>query len=71
MTERRAITLVINGKHCEVTAEPRRTLVDVTRHDCGQTGTHIGCEHGVCSACKVRSRGCLSAAVCNRQVKRS
>jgi aerobic carbon-monoxide dehydrogenase small subunit len=68
MSERRAITLAINGKDYDVTAEPRRTLVDVIRDDCGQTGTHIGCEHGVCGACTVLVdgepvRSCLMFAV--------
>ena len=68
MTERRAITLTINGKDFHVSVEPRRTLVDVIRDDCGQTGTHIGCEHGVCGACTVLVdgepvRACLMFAV--------
>jgi len=68
MTERRAIRLAINGKDYRVTVEPRRTLVDVIRDDCGQTGTHIGCEHGVCGACTVLLdgepvRACLMFAV--------
>jgi len=68
MTERRAITLSINGTQYNVTVEPRRTLVDVIRDDCGQTGTHIGCEHGVCGACTVLIdgepvRACLMFAV--------
>jgi carbon-monoxide dehydrogenase small subunit len=68
MTERREITLTINGATHAVTVEPRRTLVDVIRDDCGQTGTHIGCEHGVCGACTVLLdgepvRSCLMFAV--------
>ena len=68
MTERRAITLTINGKSFPVTVEPRRTLVDVIRDDCGLTGTHIGCEHGVCGSCTVLLdgepvRACLMFAV--------
>ena len=47
MTEKVDITLNINGRDYAVRVEPRRTLVDVIRDDCGQTGTHIGCEHGV------------------------
>jgi carbon-monoxide dehydrogenase small subunit len=48
--------------------EPRRTLADAIRDDCGQTGTHIGCEHGVCGACTVivdgaAVRSCLLLAV--------
>ena len=68
MTERRAITLTINGKNYPVTVEPRRTLVDVIRDDCGLTGTHIGCEHGVCGSFTVLLdnepvRACLMFAV--------
>jgi aerobic carbon-monoxide dehydrogenase small subunit len=62
------IVLDINGVAHEVTVEPRRTLVDVIRDDCGLTGTHIGCEHGVCGACTVLVggvpvRSCLMFAV--------
>jgi carbon-monoxide dehydrogenase small subunit len=68
MTEKVEITLHINGHPYSVRAEPRRTLVDVIRDDCGQTGTHIGCEHGVCGACTVIIdndvvRACLMFAV--------
>ena len=62
------ITLNINGKDYPVAVEPRRTLVDAIRGDCGQTGTHAGCEHGVCGACTVLLdgepvRSCLMFAV--------
>jgi aerobic carbon-monoxide dehydrogenase small subunit len=68
MSEQADITLTINGKHHAVRVEPRRTLVDAIREDCGQTGTHIGCEHGVCGACTVLLdgapvRSCLMFAV--------
>jgi len=68
MSGRREITLCINGTSHTVSVEPRRTLVDVIRDDCGQTGTHIGCEHGVCGACTVLVdgeplRSCLMFAV--------
>jgi carbon-monoxide dehydrogenase small subunit len=68
MNDRREITLTINGTVHTVSVEPRRTLVDVIRDDCGQTGTHIGCEHGVCGACTVLVdneplRSCLMFAV--------
>lgn len=68
MSGKRDITLNINGEEFAVTVEPRRTLVDVIRDDCGQTGTHIGCEHGVCGACTVLldgepMRSCLMFAV--------
>ena len=62
------ITLSINGREHAVSVEPRRTLVDAIREDCGQTGTHIGCEHGICGACTVivdgePMRSCLLFAV--------
>ena len=68
MTEKVDITLNINGRDYAVRVEPRRTLVDVIRDDCGQTGTHIGCEHGVCGACTIildneAVRSCLMFAV--------
>jgi carbon-monoxide dehydrogenase small subunit len=53
MTEKVSVTLTINGRDYPVTVEPRRTLADAIREDCGQTGTHIGCEHGVCGACTI------------------
>jgi carbon-monoxide dehydrogenase small subunit len=68
MTEKIDITLTINGRKHAIRVEPRRTLVDAIRDDCGQTGTHIGCEHGVCGACTVLVggepvRSCLMFAV--------
>ncbi|MGA7807569.1 (2Fe-2S)-binding protein [Bradyrhizobium sp.] len=47
------VSLSVNGKSYAVSIEPRRTLADVLRDDCGLTGTHLGCEHGVCGACTV------------------
>jgi aerobic carbon-monoxide dehydrogenase small subunit len=60
--------LTINGVTYDVQVEPRRTLVDALRRDCGLTGTHIGCEHGVCGSCTVivdgsPVRSCLMFAV--------
>ncbi len=68
MTDRLDITLTINGQAHSVTVEARRTLADVIREDCGRTGTHLGCEHGVCGACTVivdgaPVRACLMFAV--------
>jgi aerobic carbon-monoxide dehydrogenase small subunit len=68
MSERTDVTLTINGRSHVIRVEPRRTLVDAIREDCGQTGTHIGCEHGVCGACTVLVdgapvRSCLMFAV--------
>lgn len=61
-------TLKVNGKTHEVDVEPRLTLVDCLRHTLGLTGTHVGCEHGVCGACTVivdgkPARSCLMLAV--------
>ena len=67
MSEHR-VTLTVNGIPYERTVEARVHLADVLRHDLGLTGTHVGCEHGVCGACTVlvdgRSvRACLMFAV--------
>ena len=68
MTDRIALSLTINGRDYPIRVEPRRTLADAIREDCGQTGTHVGCEHGVCGACTVivdgePVRSCLMFAV--------
>ncbi len=68
MSQKTDITLTINGEEHAIAVEPRRTLADAIREDCGQTGTHIGCEHGVCGACTVLvddvpMRSCLMFAV--------
>jgi aerobic carbon-monoxide dehydrogenase small subunit len=62
------IELTVNGEARRATVEPRRTLADVLRDDLELTGTHIGCEHGVCGACTVlldgaAVRSCLMFAV--------
>jgi len=54
----------VNGRHHELVVEARRTLADMLRHDLGYTGTHLGCEHGICGACTVildgqPARACL------------
>lgn len=64
----REITLRINEKIYTGRAEPRKTLADFIREDCGLTGTHLGCEHGVCGACTLLMNGeavrsCLLFAV--------
>ena len=61
-------SLKVNGKSFSVESEPRRNLADALREDCGLTGTHVGCEHGVCGACTVLVdgkpvRSCLMFAV--------
>jgi carbon-monoxide dehydrogenase small subunit len=53
----RTVHLDVNGVSRSVTVEPRRTLADVLREDLGLTGTHVGCEHGVCGACTVLWNG--------------
>jgi aerobic carbon-monoxide dehydrogenase small subunit len=68
MARRREITLTINGVTYTGEAEPRLLLADFIRADCGLTGTHLGCEHGVCGACTVLLggepvRSCLMFAV--------
>jgi carbon-monoxide dehydrogenase small subunit len=67
MSERCAITLTVNGETVAETVEPRTTLVDFLREQLSLTGSHVGCEHGVCGACTVRVdgaivRGCLMLA---------
>jgi carbon-monoxide dehydrogenase small subunit len=62
------ISLTVNGESVAETVEPRTTLVDFVRETLGLTGSHVGCEHGVCGACTVRVngeivRGCLTLAV--------
>ena len=68
MIEPVEITLSVNGRHYSLRLEPRRTLLDAIRDGCGLTGTHMGCEHGVCGACTVLVdgapvRACLMFAV--------
>ena len=53
MSDKSDITLNINGRDYAIRVDSRRTLADAIREECGQTGTHIGCEHGVCGACTV------------------
>ncbi|MBH1966182.1 MAG: (2Fe-2S)-binding protein [Comamonadaceae bacterium] len=62
------IMLTVNGQNMEFDAEPRKLLSDALREDCRLTGTHVGCEHGVCGACTVLvdgrpQRACLSFAI--------
>ncbi|HVM66680.1 MAG TPA: (2Fe-2S)-binding protein [Acidimicrobiales bacterium] len=62
------VTLTVNGRRRVVLIEPRKTLADTIREDCELTGTHLGCEHGVCGACTVlldgeAVRSCLLFAV--------
>ena len=62
------IVLMVNDRLYSVSVEPRKTLADTLREDCGLTGTHVGCEHGVCGACTITAdgspiRACLMFAV--------
>jgi 2-furoyl-CoA dehydrogenase 2Fe-2S iron sulfur subunit len=62
------VSLTLNGRKLSADAEPRMLLSDFLRHDIGATGTHVGCEHGVCGACTVQidgvpARSCLTLAL--------
>lgn len=68
MSQRLAIELTVNGRPHAARVEPRMLLSDFLRHELGLTGTHVGCEHGVCGACTVLVNGaavraCLMFAV--------
>jgi 2-furoyl-CoA dehydrogenase 2Fe-2S iron sulfur subunit len=66
--KKHTVTLTLNGEVVTAVAEPRMLLVDFIRHELGATGTHVGCEHGICGACNIMvdgavSRSCLMLAV--------
>ena len=68
MTRLLPVTTTVNGKEYEREVEPRMLLSDFLRHELGLTGTHVGCEHGVCGACTIifdgeSARSCLMFAV--------
>jgi aerobic-type carbon monoxide dehydrogenase small subunit (CoxS/CutS family) len=68
VTDRHLIRVRVNGREHELAVESRRTLADMLRHDLGYTGTHLGCEHGICGACTVLvdgepARACLMFGV--------
>ena len=68
MKEQRHIRLIVNGEARSGQVEPRKLLVDFLREDLGLTGTHVGCEHGICGACTIlvngeAARSCLMLAV--------
>src|SRR5262249_38721492 len=68
MSDKQNVTFTVNGDERTIRVEPRRSLADALREDCGLTGTHLGCEHGVCGACTVLVddqpvRSCLMFAV--------
>jgi 2-furoyl-CoA dehydrogenase 2Fe-2S iron sulfur subunit len=67
-SERLRVALTLNGRKLTADAEPRTLLSDFLRHGLGATGTHVGCEHGICGACTVlidgvATRACLTLAV--------
>jgi len=57
MSDPHLISITVNGVRRETVVEARRSLADVLRHDLGLTGTHIGCEHGICGTCTVLVEG--------------
>ncbi len=68
MNAKLPVRLNVNSRDYHVNVEPRQTLADVIREECGLTGTHVGCEHGVCGSCTiivdhVPVRACLMFAV--------
>lgn len=68
MTGKMKVSLEINGKHYDREIETRMLLSDFIRHEAGLTGTHVGCEHGICGSCTVLMdglpvRACLTFAV--------
>jgi carbon-monoxide dehydrogenase small subunit len=68
MTNKTDVALSVNSRTYNIRVEPRKTLADALREDCGLTGTHVGCEHGVCGACTVLVdgqpiRSCLTFAI--------
>ena len=68
MSDRRSVTVSVNGQSYTREVETRLTLADFIRHELGLTGTHLGCEHGVCGACTIlldglSARSCLMLAV--------
>ncbi|MBO0738421.1 MAG: (2Fe-2S)-binding protein [Alphaproteobacteria bacterium] len=68
MSDKYDVTFSVNGDQRTIHVEARRSLADALREDCGLTGTHLGCEHGVCGACTVLVddnpvRSCLMFAV--------
>lgn len=65
----RTVSMTVNGEHVDRHVEPRRTLSDFLRRDCGKTGVHLGCEHGVCGACTVLLDGRTARSCCTLAVQ--
>src|SRR5436853_7914254 len=68
MSAKTQVSFNVNGRSYAIAVEPRRLLSDALRDDCGLTGTHVGCEHGVCGACTILMdgeavRSCIMLAV--------
>ena len=68
MSDKQRVQVTVNGRAYERQAEPRLLLSDFLRHELGLSGTHVGCEHGVCGACTIlldgqSARSCLMLAV--------
>ena len=66
--KRHSLSFTLNGEAVSGEAEPRMLLTDFLRHELGRTGTHVGCEHGVCGACTIQidgapTRACLTYAL--------
>ena len=66
--KKRSVDLTVNGREASLLVEPRQSLADALRGELGLTGSHLGCEHGVCGACTINVdgdpvRGCLMLAV--------
>ena len=67
MIQKMGVRMTVNGRPCERQVEPRMLLSDFLRHELGLTGTHVGCEHGMCGACTILLEGqpvraCLTLA---------
>jgi len=64
-----SVSMTVNGERVDRHVDPRRTLSDFLRKDCGATGVHLGCEHGVCGACTVLLDGRTARSCCTLAVQ--
>ncbi|MGD9986229.1 (2Fe-2S)-binding protein [Pseudonocardia sp.] len=64
-----SVSMTVNGEQVDRHVDPRRTLADFLRKDCGATGVHLGCEHGVCGACTVLLDGRTARSCCTLAVQ--